>query len=106
MSVAVETPAPVQSASAGEPQQLTPLRDAKRFTFGLTISLALTFIRSLFVFHVLGPALMGAWKTVAVVDTVHESARMGVLRAMSIRVPVLDGVPRILMTWSRVVVPG
>jgi O-antigen/teichoic acid export membrane protein len=91
MSVAVETPAPVQSASAGEPQQLTPLRDAKRFTFGLTISLGLTFIRSLFVFHVLGPSLMGAWKAAAVVDTVHESARMGVLRAMSIRVPVLDG---------------
>lgn len=71
--------------------RLTPLRDAKNLSFGVGVSLGLTFIRSLFVFHVLGPTLMGAWKATAVVDTVHESARMGVLRAMAIRVPVLDG---------------
>ncbi|MFZ0589490.1 MAG: oligosaccharide flippase family protein [Bryobacteraceae bacterium] len=72
----------------------TPVRDARRLTSAVAISLVLTSIRSVFVFHVLGPALMGAWKSAAVVDTVHEAARMGVLRALAIRVPVLDGAGR------------
>jgi O-antigen/teichoic acid export membrane protein len=82
---------PPASGEEGAFSKLTPLRDAKRLSVGLVVSLALAFIRSMFVFHVLGPTLMGAWKSAAVVDTVHESARMGVLRAMAIRVPMLDG---------------
>lgn len=72
----------------------TPLKDARQLTSAVAISLVLTSIRSVFVFRVLGPALMGAWKSAAVVDTVHEAARMGVLRALAIRVPVLDGAGR------------
>jgi O-antigen/teichoic acid export membrane protein len=73
------------------PNKMTPVRDARRLTSGVAISLVMSSIRSVFVFHVLGPALMGAWKSAAVVDTVHEAARMGVLRALAIRVPILDG---------------
>ncbi len=85
------------SSSQSDPvlsNKTTPVKDARRLTSAIAISLVLTSIRSVFVFHVLGPALMGAWKSAAVVDTVHEAARMGVLRALAIRVPVLDGAGR------------
>jgi O-antigen/teichoic acid export membrane protein len=71
-----------------------PLRDAKRLTSSVGLNLVLTSVRSLFVFHILGPTLMGAWRSAATVDSVHEIARMGVVRGMSIRVPVLDGAGR------------
>ncbi len=90
---ALVTELPEQMGGEG-PMLAKPLRDAKRLTSSVAVTLAFTSIRSLFVFHILGPTLMGAWRSAATVDTVHEIARMGVVRAMTIRVPVLDGAGR------------
>jgi O-antigen/teichoic acid export membrane protein len=85
----------LEEQSSGEGAALAkPLRDAKRLTSSVALTLVLTSARSLFAFHILGPTLMGAWRSAATVDTVHEIARMGVVRAISIRVPVLDGAGR------------
>lgn len=87
----LECDSPVQSAATALSK---PLRDAKRLTSSVGFNLVLTSLRSLFVFHILGPTLMGAWRSAATVDSVHEIARMGVVRGMSLRVPLLDGAGR------------
>jgi len=87
--VACESPAESAAKTLSK-----PLRDAKRLTSSVGLNLVLTSVRSLFVFHILGPTLMGAWRSAGTVDSVHEIARMGVVRGMSIRVPVLDGAGR------------
>ena len=53
----------LEEQSSGEGATLAkPLRDAKRLTSSVALTLALTSVRSLFVFHILGPTLMGAWR--------------------------------------------
>ncbi len=66
-------------------------RDARSVTSSLAFSLALATVRSVLLLRILGPALMGAWKSAFLLDTVGEFARMSFSRAMGMRVPVLDG---------------
>jgi O-antigen/teichoic acid export membrane protein len=66
-------------------------RDVKYVTSGVLASLILSAVRSIVVLRILGPALMGAWKSALLVDTFSEFARMGVSKAVGIRVAVLAG---------------
>jgi O-antigen/teichoic acid export membrane protein len=66
-------------------------RDARSVTSSLAVSLLLAAVRSILLLRILGPALMGAWKSAFLLDTFGEFARMSFSRAMGMRVPVLDG---------------
>jgi len=66
-------------------------RDARSVTSSLAFSLCLATLRSVLLLRILGPALMGAWKSAFLLDTIGEFARMSFSRAMGMRVPVLDG---------------
>jgi O-antigen/teichoic acid export membrane protein len=66
-------------------------KDAKHFSSSVLVGVILASVRSIVVLRLLGPVLIGAWKTALLVDTVGECARAGVLRGMAIRVPVLAG---------------
>ena len=66
-------------------------RDAKYVSSSVFVGVLLASFRSILVLRLLGPVLTGAWKTALLVDTLGEFARAGVLRGMSIRVPMLRG---------------
>ena len=66
-------------------------RDAKYVSSSVFVGVVLASFRSILVLRLLGPVLTGAWKTALLVDTLGEFARAGVLRGMSIRVPMLAG---------------
>jgi O-antigen/teichoic acid export membrane protein len=67
------------------------LKDAKWVSSAVLMSAILASVRSIILLRLLGPVLIGAWKTALLVDTLGEVCRSGVLRGMSIRVPVLSG---------------
>ncbi len=66
-------------------------QDARSVTSSLFVGLVLASVRSILLLRLLGPALMGAWKSAFLLDTLSEFARMSFSRAMGMRVPVLDG---------------
>ncbi len=70
---------------------MSVVRDGKYVTLSVLASIVFASLRAVLVLRFLGPVLMGAWKSALLVDTLGEFARLGVLRAMGIRVPVLDG---------------
>jgi len=70
---------------------MTVLRDAKWVSSSVFFSALLSSVRSIVVLRLLGPVLIGAWKTALLVDTLGEISRAGVLRGMAIRVVVLSG---------------
>lgn len=67
------------------------IRDARQLTGSGVVSLAMTSARALLVLRILGPAVLGIWKTVMLLYMAATALRLGVLRAMSLRVPLLDG---------------
>jgi len=66
-------------------------KDAKYLSSSVFAGAVLASLRSIVVLRLLGPVLIGAWKTALLVDTMGEIARSGILRGMSIRVPMLAG---------------
>lgn len=66
-------------------------KDAKYLSSSVFAGALLASVRSVIVLRLLGPELIGAWKTALLVDSAGEIARSGVLRGMAIRVPILDG---------------
>ena len=67
------------------------VRDARQLTGSGVVSLAMTSARALLVLRLLGPAVLGIWKTVMLLYMAATALRLGVLRAMSLRVPLFDG---------------
>jgi O-antigen/teichoic acid export membrane protein len=66
-------------------------KDARNLSSSVVLGAVLASVRSIVVLRLLGPTLIGAWKTALLVDSLGEIARSGVLRGMSIRLPMLAG---------------
>lgn len=59
-------------------------------TASFVVNLSCGSIRALVVMRILGPALMGAWKSALLLDSIGNFAQLGVSRGASLQVPVLD----------------
>jgi len=66
------------------------LRDAKYVASSVFAALVLSSVRSVLVLRILGPALLGAWRSATLLYTLAEFGRLGVSRGVGLRVPVLD----------------
>ncbi len=67
------------------------VRDARQITGSGALSILMTATRSVLVLRILGPATLGIWKSVMLLYVGVAAFRLGVLRGMSLRVPVLEG---------------
>lgn len=65
-------------------------RDLKKMSASFFVNLTFGAIRSTVVMHLLGPTLMGAWKSALLLDSIGDWARLGVSRGASLQVPILD----------------
>jgi O-antigen/teichoic acid export membrane protein len=65
-------------------------RDIKKMTSSFFVNLTCGSIRSVIVMQILGPTLMGAWKSALLLDSIGDWARLGVSRGASLQVPILD----------------
>jgi O-antigen/teichoic acid export membrane protein len=66
-------------------------RDIRKMTSSFALNLALGTIRSVLVMRILGPVLMGAWKSALLLSTIGDWAGLGVCRGETLEVPILDG---------------
>jgi len=65
-------------------------RDIKKVGSSFVVNLTFGSIRSVLVMQILGPTLMGAWKSALLLDSIGDWARLGVSRGASLQVPMLD----------------
>jgi O-antigen/teichoic acid export membrane protein len=65
-------------------------RDIRSVSSSIVFGLAISSVRSILLFRILPPAVLGAWKTALIADTVSEFARLGVNRGLEVQVPYHD----------------
>jgi O-antigen/teichoic acid export membrane protein len=66
-------------------------RDARNVTSMALVAGLSAAVRSVLVLRLVGPTVIGIWKTAMLLYTAGELASLGVLRGMSTRVPILEG---------------
>jgi O-antigen/teichoic acid export membrane protein len=67
------------------------LRDARLMSGSAAISVAMAVLRSVLVLRILGPTVMGIWKTVMVIYMTGEFLRLGITKGLSMRLPEFAG---------------
>jgi len=81
---------PQLAAEPHPPQVERVSRDVRSVSSSILFGLAISSVRSILLFRILPPAVLGAWKTALIADTASEFARLGVNRGLEVQVPQLD----------------
>ena len=66
-------------------------RDAKYVTSSACAAVVLSALRSFLILRIVGPTVIGVWKSAMILYTVGEFGRLGVSRGMSVQLPFLRG---------------
>jgi O-antigen/teichoic acid export membrane protein len=65
-------------------------RDIKNVTLSFVVNLGGAMVSSIWIFRILGPTIMGTWRTAMLLDPVAGLTRLGANRGASLEIPVLD----------------
>ena len=67
------------------------LRDARLMSGSAAVSVVMAVLRSVLVLRILGPTVMGIWKTVMVIYMTGEFLRLGISKGLAMRLPEFAG---------------